>query len=219
MTDTGPPPPDTSEMIAVHKVFRRALDGAGQLVGGVAAGDTDRARLIAGYYDEMLTLLTLHHDGEDLLVWPKLLERAPAQAELVHTAESQHQGIHEPLARARAALKAWEAAPDAQQGEGLVGALGDLAPELVAHLDNEEQTVLPLIGEHLTIEEWGELPGHAMRTYPGERIWLMLGLVRENMTQAQRDMMLAHMPPPAVEMWTTKGEAAFNAYMGEVRSG
>lgn len=167
----------------------------------------------------MLTLLTLHHDGEDVLVWPKLLERAPAQAELVRTAESQHQGIHEPLERARVALKAWEVAPDAQQGAGLVGALGELETGLVAHLDNEEQTVLPLIGEHLTIEEWGELPGHAMRNHPGERIWLVLGLVRENMTQAQRDMMLAHMPPPAVEMWTTKGEAAFDAYMGEIRGG
>jgi hypothetical protein len=42
----------------------------------------------------------------------------------------------------------------------------------VTHLDNEEETVLPLIGEHLTIEEWGELPAHAMRNYSGERIWL-----------------------------------------------
>ncbi len=219
MTSAGPPPPDTSEMMAVHKVFRHALHDATELVGSVPEGDTDRARLIAGYYDEMLTLLTLHHDGEDMLVWPKLLERAPAQAELVRTAESQHQVIHEPIERARAALKAWEAAPDAQHGAGLVGALGELEPELLAHLDNEEQTVLPLIGEHLTIEEWGELPGHAMRNYPGDRIWLVLGLVRENMTRSQRDMMLAHMPPPAVEMWTTKGEGAFSTYMGEVRGG
>jgi hypothetical protein len=43
--------------------------------------------------------------------------------------------------------------------------------------------------------------------------------VRESMTQAQRDNMLAHMPPPVVEMWTTQGEAAFNAYMAEVRGG
>ena len=77
MTDTGPPPPDTTEMLAVHKVFRHALRDAGQLVGGVAEGDADRARLIAGYYDEVLTLLAIHHESEDALVWPKLLERAP----------------------------------------------------------------------------------------------------------------------------------------------
>jgi hypothetical protein len=115
-------------MFAVHKVFRPALDGADGLVGGGAEGDIDRARLIAGYYDEMLTLLTLHHDGEDLLVWPKLLERAPAQAELARTAESQHQGIHEPLERARAALKAWDTAPDAPRRAGVVGALAELEP-------------------------------------------------------------------------------------------
>jgi hemerythrin-like domain-containing protein len=204
-------------MLAVHKAFRRALDDADRLVGGVADGDNDRARLVAGYYDEMLTLLALHHDSEDVLVWPKLLERAPAQAEIVRTAQSQHEGIHDALDQAGAALKAWAAAPDAQRGAGLVSALGELEKGLVAHLDNEEQTVLPLIGEHLTIQDWGELPAHTMRNYPGERIWLLLGLVRENMTQAQRDRMLVHMPPPAVEMWTTKGEGAFNAYMAEVR--
>jgi hypothetical protein len=36
------------------------------------------------------------------------------------------------------------------------------------------------------------------------------------MTQAQRDDMIAHMPPPAVDMWTGFGEAAFKQLMAEV---
>ena len=47
-------------------------------------------------------------------------------------------------------------------------------------------------------------------------MWLILGLVRQRMTQAQRDEMLAHMRAPTVEMWTTMGEASFGNLMAEV---
>jgi hypothetical protein len=36
------------------------------------------------------------------------------------------------------------------------------------------------------------------------------------MTQEQRDQMLAHMPPPAVEMWTSVGEQAYKNLVAEV---
>ena len=219
MTNAGPPPPDTTEMLAIHKIFRTALADAPRLIGNVPVGDTERAALVGGYYEEVLTILDLHHAGEDALVWPKLYERAPAHAEIVGTAEGQHKEIHEPLSHANVALEAWQASPDPQRKANLLAALEALSGGLLAHLDNEEKTVLPLIGEHLTIEEWGELPAHAMQSYPGERVWMVLGLARENMTQAQRDMMLAHMPPPAVEMWTTTGEATFDDYIRRVRAG
>ena len=44
-----------------------------------------------------------------------------------------------------------------------------------------------------------------------------MGLIRENFTQQQRDMMLAHMPPPAREMWETMGERSFNELIVQVR--
>jgi hypothetical protein len=47
-------------------------------------------------------------------------------------------------------------------------------------------------------------------------VWLILGLIRDQMTQAQRDQMLAHMPPPAVEMWTSMGEQAYKNLLAEV---
>jgi hemerythrin-like domain-containing protein len=219
MTNAGPPPPDTSEMLAVHQIFRNALGDAERLVGSVAEGDAHRAGLVADFYQEVLTLLDLHHKGEDELVWPKLLERAPGKSGLVRTAQRQHEDVHETLDRAGAALDAWKAAPGQDTSHHLISALRELEKGLMEHLESEERNLLAVIGAHLTIEEWGELPAHAMRNYPGERIWLPIGLVRENMTQAQRDNMLAHMPPPVVEMWTTQGEAAFNAYMAEVRGG
>lgn len=219
MSDAGPPPPDTTEMLVVHQIFRQAISDAPQLVGTVAAGDTGRAGLVGDYYREVFILLHLHHEGEDAVIWPRLIERAPGKAALIRNNEAQHVEILDPLAAAEQALPAWTAAPDEATAAAFLAAIASLGTTLFNHFRNEEEHILPLIGEYLTAPEWGELPGHAMRSYPGDRVWIPLGLVRENMTQVQRDRMLMHMPPPAVEMWTTKGEAAFNEFIGAVRGG
>jgi hypothetical protein len=60
------------------------------------------------------------------------------------------------------------------------------------------------------------LPGHALAGYQGDKVWLILGLIRERMTDEQRAKMLANMPPPARDMWTGFGENAFNELSSEV---
>ena len=91
-----------------------------------------------------------------------------------------------------------------------------LCGHLEEHLEEEEQNVLPLAAANLSIEEWGALPGHGMAHFEGDKIWLILGLIRERMTDEQRADMLAHLPPPALEMWTGFGEQAFKDYSSVV---
>ncbi len=100
--------------------------------------------------------------------------------------------------------------------EESAAALGELAGRLEEHLGEEERLVLPLCSDNLSIEEWGALPGHALANFTGDKVWLILGLIRERMSQAQRDEMIAHMPPPAVEMWTSMGEQAYKNLVAEV---
>ena len=64
---------DTSDMVQFHRVFRDALSSAAPLVGSVAAGDIARADVVGSYYANVLALLKSHHEGEDELVWPKLV--------------------------------------------------------------------------------------------------------------------------------------------------
>ena len=85
------------------------------------------------------------------------------------------------------------------------------------HLDQEEVEIVPLAAEYLTVEEWGSLPGHAMGKFQGDKVWLIMGLIRENFNQEQRDLMLEHLPPPARQMWETMGEASFNDVIAQVR--
>ena len=206
---------DTSDMAAVHKVFRSSFASAPAFIES-AAGDDRRQALIADYYSNVLAFLEAHHDGEEALLFPLLIERAPGRRGVVDGAVEQHEQVVTLLAEARTATESWQLKGDVE-GPELGRALGALDAALSVHLDHEEATVVPLASEYVTAEEWGMLPGHAMATFRGDKIWLIMGLIRENFTPEQRAMMLEHMPPPPRQMWESVGEASFNDMIAEVR--
>ena len=207
----GAPRPDVSDMYAVHGVFRDTLGAAPELIGGIEPGDTERTALIANYYENILSFLEAHHDGEEKLVFPLLRERCAGEDALVERMTDEHHEALVLLEEARNMLEAWPAG-DATTQKAALDALVALDAHLVDHLDEEEGQVLPLAAENLSAEEWGALPGHGMANFHGDKIWLILGLIRERMNDDQRAAMLEHMPPPAVEMWTGFGEQAFKDY-------
>src|SRR4029453_8963633 len=82
---------DSRDMYAVHRVFRREFTNLPELIEAVADGDTRRAEVVAGHLEFLVVFLHPHHQGEDELVWPRLLSRGAAEiSPLVHTMESQH---------------------------------------------------------------------------------------------------------------------------------
>jgi hemerythrin-like domain-containing protein len=202
-------------MYAVHGVFRDSLGAAPTLVGGIAPGDAERVALIANYYENILSFLEAHHEGEELLVFPLLRERCPEDCALVDHMADQHHEAMALLAEAQSSLAAWPGG-DAAAQQAAQERLDELCHHLLEHLDQEEQKVLPLASEHLSMEEWGQMPRHGMANFHGDKIWLILGLIQERMTEGQRAAMLAHMPPPALEMWNGFGEQAFKDYSSVV---
>jgi hypothetical protein len=198
-------------MYAVHGVFRDSLGATPRLVGGCAAGDAERVALIVNYYENILSFLDSHHDAEEKLVFPLLRQRCPGEAALIDLMADQHHEAVRLLEEAQTLLQAWPTGDAAAQRAAQDG-LEALHAQLVDHLDQEEAKVLPLAAEHLSAEEWGALPGHGMANFHGDKIWLILGLIRERMTDAQRAAMLEHMPPPALDMWSGFGEQAFKDY-------
>ncbi len=215
--ESGAPRPDVSDMYAVHGVFRDTLGAAPELVGGIEPGDTERTALIANYYENILSFLEAHHDGEEKLVFPLLRERC-ASEDVVGRMTEEHREALRLLEEARHTLEAWPTG-DATTQKAALDSLLALNSQLVEHLDEEEELVLPLAAENLSAEEWGALPGHGMANFHGDKIWLILGLIRERMSDAQRAAMLEHMPPPALEMWSGFGEQAFNDYSAVVTVG
>lgn len=213
---TQPAATDTSDMFPVHQVFRKALGDAPALFQSTT-DDPARAALVANFYDNVLAFLDAHHDGEDALVFPLLVERCPGDRARIEEIAGQHQGVHGLLETAKGSVAAFAGAPDDGTRQAAATALTDLDGTLGTHLDVEEEEIVPLASVHMSPEEWGALPGHGMAHFTGDKIWLILGLIRENMTDEQRAAMLAHMPPPAVDMWQNMGNAAFDQMIAEVR--
>ena len=209
--------PDVTDMYAVHRVFRDTLGAAPQLVGGIPAGDAARVDQIANYYDNILFFLEAHHEGEEAIVFPRLRERCPEEEALLDSLESEHELALGLLGSARSSLTAWPSSGgDAAAQTAVADSLEALRSQLESHLDEEETRALPLCADNILAEEWGQLPGHALAGYQGDKVWLILGLIRERMTDDQRARMLANMPPPARDMWTGFGEAAFKELSSEV---
>ena len=208
---------DTSEMIGLHRVFREALAAAPTLVGGVDDGDSARAELVASYYANVLDLLHGHHEGEDELLTPRLLARAPEHAETISRIGNQHAGVLTVLGAAEVAVATWGTDPSVANRDNAVSALATLEEGLTPHLDQEETEILPIAAEHINVAEWGEMPEHGIKSYRGDKLWLILGLVQEQMTPAQQANMEAHMPPPLLDFWKGPGQGQFDAFVTELR--
>jgi len=212
--------PDTTDMVRVHRVFREAFGVAPQLIGSVSPDDAVQIERIATYYEAILLFLHVHHEGEDELLWPKLLERCPSDAATVNLAADQHEGILGDLALCEERLAQWKAEPTTDRGATLAAALVTLGANLTLHLDNEERTILPLAEEHLSVEEWAQLPQHGMQTgsqRAPQLMWLVLGLIREQMTPEMLAHMDAAMPPPVHDFWVNQGEPMFREFIAALR--
>jgi hypothetical protein len=207
---------DTSDMAQVHRVFRDAIASAPSLLESATADYPAREHVVAAYYRNVLALLHAHHDGEDALIWPILIERAPDQAEEVQRIAAQHGEVDSALTAASAAIEAWQQTADDASRRAAAAAFVALGAALLPHLDEEEAVIVPLAAKHIFAPEWGELPGHALRTFSGDKLWLALGLIREQMNAQQLATMDDHMPTPVVAMWR-QHEAEFGQFASELR--
>jgi len=208
---------DTSDMLIPHGVFRSAFTNAPAIIAAVQPGDMERAALVGSYLDNVLRFLDAHHGGEDAILWPRLAERCPDASALLGRMEAEHDGIHNARERAGTLLAGWMDSADTVTRARVVEALARLSTEIDVHFKEEEAEILPLASRYISPDEWGQLPGHAMAHFTGDKIWLILGLVFEQMTDEQRAIVVQAMPPPVVEMWTATGRAAFDDFITSVR--
>src|ERR1700754_1115254 len=88
------PMADIDEMYLVHTMLRREFSLLPALIRGTHRNDTRRRALISAHALFVCQILHTHHEGEDLVLWPLLLERAEAEAtKIVAVMGEQHQAI------------------------------------------------------------------------------------------------------------------------------
>lgn len=210
--------PDTHEMVVIHRGLRRESRLLAELIAAVAPGDTARARVLAAHFRDYLLGLTNHHHGEDEHLWPPLLARVDLEADLVLRMEAQHEGVAATLARAEAALPAWESTAGETERDVLVAALTEHRAVLVEHLAEEEEALLPLAERHLSVKEWSAMGDHFMASTPKPKLLFFLGMVLEEADATERATMLAALPLPARLLWYAVGRPQYTRTMRRIRN-
>jgi iron-sulfur cluster repair protein YtfE (RIC family) len=191
-------PPDVTMAVA-HDGFRFSLASAPALIHS-ATGDEVRRALIATYFTNMLTVLEVHHHGEEELYFPVLIERFPEEREKVDLGAKQH---HEVVSFSEAAMDAvteWGANVDAQSAK-VLSALEALEVALSVHLEYEEKTIVPL-EEGLT---------------PDDRT-ICLDRMREHHVARIPDLpvVLLSLGHGRAYLWQAVGEASFREMISKV---
>ncbi|WP_431946084.1 hemerythrin domain-containing protein [Actinacidiphila sp. bgisy167] len=169
------PMADTRDMYMAHAGLRREFRLLPDLIRSVRPGDTQRAEVVGSHAVLICDLLHGHHEGEDLLLWPKLAERGGAEAAaIVPTMEEQHHAIDELYKEATGLLPGWRST--GQGGAALAEVFQQLATVLEEHMALEEREILPLVEKHVTAKEWHALGEHGMAAIPKNLLPLVLGV-------------------------------------------
>jgi Hemerythrin HHE cation binding domain len=173
--------------------------------------------VIAGHARALLDALHVHHSGEDELLWSKLLDRASPSQDLVARMQAQHEEAAAAARSVRDLLDRWEGTPDPGIGHRLADEAQALSKVLIAHLDEEESSILPLAARHLSSAEWEKLGEHGMSHTPRNRLLILLGQILEDTSDAERHAFLAKLPLPPRLLWAATGRHQYRRYTRRIR--
>lgn len=207
---------DTSDMVVIHRLFRREFARMPQLVRAVEPGDLGRANRVAGFIDEFVAALHHHHSGEDELLWPRLTDRSSMDGELVRRMSEQHVALGKLLEEAELRVPKWRRYAGADARDELAGLLDQISTQLDAHLAQEEAEILPVVREHITTGEWDELGERGFAAIPPKRRLVFLGYILQDTSESERHAMLSRVPPPARLLYRAVGQRKYRREIGQL---
>lgn len=208
---------DARDMAVVHAMFRREIGHAPSLVRDVEPGDTERAGVLADHLVLVISVLNLHHTGEDKHIWPRLQTRVPEEiVSIVDVMARQHEGIHAGVDTVSEAVEGWRKNASAETRDALADALDELIPLLREHLALEEERVVPLIEAHITKAEYTLLASEGAGVVPPEKLPLVFGMAMYEGAPEVIGAMIAEMPAQAQPVIRELAPKAYAAYAEQI---
>ena len=204
------PMADVDEMYLVHTMLRRELSLLPDLIRG-AGRDANRRARIGAHAQLVFQILHTHHESEDLVLWPLLLERAEAEAtEIVAVMEEQHRAIAAAHDEAVHRLDDW--CRFGRDREGFATVLDNLVRVLTEHTALEEKAVLPLAEKYITATEWQQMGQHGMDTFQKRLLPLAFGMLMYEGDPAVMRRTLSNVPLPARLLMPAIASRAFRRH-------
>jgi Hemerythrin HHE cation binding domain len=177
---------------AIHRAMRR--DTARLVRVAPRIRDRRQARRLTRWYEHFLVSIEHHHQREDLVVWPLLIDREPGFAADSATLQHDHEVLDTALHAVAGALR------DLVDGvvvepAVLIAAAGRLHDHLHEHLDREETAAFGRIARSFTADEYHHLEeqlrqGLALSALAFEAPWVL-----DDLPAAQAAAMIGDVPP------------------------
>ena len=212
-------PIDVRDMAIIHRTFRNMYNESARLVRTAPAPSSGRVSFLADHIDFGIAMLHVHHEDEDELLYPTLIQRVPEQAPMTEQVDQEHQLIKTALDEAAAACAAWRGRPSADTGEALAASLDHLNSVVQPHLDDEEQKVVPLAAVTLTQQEWDAMGKHGVAQIPRNKRGVAFGMILEPLSQADRAYMMKTLPAPVRMLYPILIERPWKKYAATLRTG
>jgi hemerythrin-like domain-containing protein len=216
---TTEPMADSADMIVVHKMFRRQFAAIPALVSEVPVGDVAQAAVEADHVKWMVEFLHAHHEGEDMLVWPRLVERCPTETEpLIFTMEAQHHGLAVALDDLAAKANLWRKSAAAAERAALAEAATVLLDRIAEHLDLEELKVLTLIDSYLTEKEWKQVGGSGLKSMSFAHLKVAFGMILDGASPDEVKTMHDTIPRGPWVLFSFLGPRAYVKYAARLHT-
>jgi hemerythrin-like domain-containing protein len=206
-------------MAIIHETFRRSYAESAALVRANPTPSAQRVAFLADHISFGLEMLHHHHESEDELLYPLLVERAPDHAEETERIDAEHEEIALALGSAQEACRAWRTSPSAETGEALASALEAVNEITQPHLDHEEQVVVPLAAQHLTQAEWEAIGEHSRSNIPKDKMAVAFGMITEPLSKDDADYMKSSLPAPVRLLYPLIIGRAWTKYADTLRNG
>ncbi|MHA7239542.1 hemerythrin domain-containing protein [Arthrobacter sp. TMS1-12-1] len=201
--ETAPPVPvgpvlctGTAGMRRIHRFFLWAYDEAPGLVQSVEPGDTARAAYVGEVLGNFDNVLHVHHEGEDLLMYPQLAERAPVCALHVEQMLEHHRQVTQRLESIEPVRLRWMETADASTGMNLAERYRDLSSVLQVHLRREVTEVMPVVDRVMTEKEIDAVGQHGLDTFDKKFLVGYLGMVLATNPPGDREELFKEIPLP-----------------------
>jgi hemerythrin-like domain-containing protein len=206
-------------MAIVHRTFREGYAEAARLVRAAPAPSSQRVAFLADHVEFVVGMLHTHHEGEDELLYPKLIERVPEQASMTEEVEHEHELIRKALDVVSTSCATWREQTSTGTGAALSAALDELNTVAQSHLDDEERKIVPLAAVTLTQEEWDAIGEHAVAHIPRDKKAIAFGMLLEPLNDDDRTYMKRVLPPPVRLLYPVLIGRQWKKYASTLRRG
>ena len=182
MTDT-----ERADLIGftlTHALLRNELPRLAAAMAGRPTSPTEE-HVVEDHLRLVMDHLMRHHQEEDEFHWPLLVSRAPRAARLLAMLEAEHTEMDQLVDGVR------DRDLPRQTRSAAMSRLSEL---VLAHLEEEDRSVVPLLALHVTAEEQRESMGRSRGKIPKTDELRVLAMMLAAADDGERARMLAPLP-------------------------